>query len=224
MAKIKAKEIKEKRESGMPGGGAGRRDEIGRSGVYRVSGPHPRGDAPIVAMASWGQGERGATGYEDHGESELFVQHVTPEKCRDIMTKDPVCCLAGDTAVHAAQLMKEHDVGILPIVENQKNKKLSAIVTDRDLVLKLMADGLDPWKTAVERAMSRPVIACSPDDGYDEALKLMETHKVKRVPVVDNSGRVVGMISQGDVALRIRDRQKTAEVVESICQPDLARA
>jgi len=221
MSKTRPEEVEEKRESGMPGGGAGRKDEIGRTGVYRLSGPHPAGDAPIVGMASWGQGERGATGYEDHGESELFGQPVTPEKCRDIMTKNPICCLAGDNAVHAAQLMRENDVGILPIVENQENKKLAGVVTDRDLVLKLMADGLDPWTTAVEHAMSKPVLACSPDDSYDEALSLMEKHRIKRVPVVDNSGRVVGMISQGDVALRVRDRQKTAEVVESICQPTL---
>jgi len=221
MSKTRPEEVEEKRESGMPGGGAGRKDEIGRTGVYRLSGPHPAGDAPIVGMASWGQGERGATGYEDHGESELFGQPVTPEKCRDIMTKNPICCLAGDNAVHAAQLMRENNVGILPIVENQENKKLAGVVTDRDLVLKLMADGLDPWTTAVEHAMSKPVLACSPDDSYDEALSLMEKHRIKRVPVVDNSGRVVGMISQGDVALRVRDRQKTAEVVESICQPTL---
>jgi CBS domain-containing protein len=138
------------------------------------------------------------------------------------MTKDPVCCRAGDTAVHAAQLMREHDVGILPIVENQENKRLAGVVTDRDLVLKLMADGLDPWTTVVEGAISKPAVTCSPDDSYDEALHLMEKHRVKRVPVVDNSGRVVGVISQFDVALRIRDRQKTAEVVESVCQPDPA--
>ena len=222
MSKTRPEEAAEKRESGVPGGGAGRKDEIGRTGVYRLSGPHPAGDAPIVGMASWGQGERGATGYGDHGESELFGQPVTPEKCRDIMTKDPVCCLAGDSAVHAAQLMREHDVGILPIIEDQEKKKLTGVVTDRDLVLKLMADGLDPWTTTVEHAMSKPAVACSPDDGYDKALQLMEQHRIKRLTVVDNSGRVVGVISQFDVALRIRDRQKTAEVLESVCQPDAA--
>jgi CBS domain-containing protein len=214
--------MKNKRGSGIPGGGAGRKDEIGRTGVYRVSGPHPAGDAPIVGMASWGQSARGAAGYEDHGESELFLLPVKPEKCRDVMTKDPVCCLAADAAAHAGWLMREHDVGSLPVVENRENKKLTGLITDRDLVLNVMAEGLDPSVTAVERAMSKPAIACSPDDGYDQALELMEKHRIKRVAVVDNSGRVVGVISQSDVALRIRDRQKTAEVVESVCQPDAA--
>lgn len=214
--------MKNKRESGMPGGGAGRKDEIGKTGVYRLSGPHPAGDAPVVGMASWGQGARGAAGYEDHGESELFLLAVKPEKCRDVMTKDPVCCLATDSAAHAGWLMREHDIGSLPVVENDENKKITGLITDRDLVLNVVAEGLDPSITAVERGMSTPAITCSPDDSYDEALQLMEKHRIKRVPVVDHSGRVVGVISQSDVALRIRDRRKTAEVVESVCQPDAA--
>jgi Raf kinase inhibitor-like YbhB/YbcL family protein len=64
----------ERRESGLPGGGAGRKDEVGRSGVYPMSGPHPAGDAEIRGQASWGQGERGAAGYEDHGSSELTYE------------------------------------------------------------------------------------------------------------------------------------------------------
>ncbi len=63
-----------RRESGLPGGGAGRKDEVGRSGVYPMSGPHPAGDAEIRGQASWGQGERGAAGYEDHGSSELTYE------------------------------------------------------------------------------------------------------------------------------------------------------
>src|SRR6266853_4936455 len=68
------KSRKEQRESGLPGGGAGRKDEVGRSGVYPMSGPHPAGDAEIRGQASWGQGERGATGYEDQGSSELTYE------------------------------------------------------------------------------------------------------------------------------------------------------
>jgi hypothetical protein len=78
----KPPENDEQRESGMPGGGKGRRDEVGRSGVYPVSGPHPpSGDAPLHGMASWGQGERGAAGYEDHGDSEItnFERWVSGE-------------------------------------------------------------------------------------------------------------------------------------------------
>jgi CBS domain-containing protein len=214
--------MEDKRESGMPGGGAGRKDEIGKSGVYRVSGPHPSGDAPIVGMASWGQGPRGAAGYEDSGESALFLREVTPEQCRDVMTKDPVCCEETDSVAQAARLMKQHDVGMLPVVEGQKNKKLAGVVTDRDLVVRVLAEAVDPATTPVGRVMSKPAVACSPDDGFDRALELMEQHRIRRIALTDKFGRVVGVISGSDVALRIRDRAKTAEVVESVCQPNPA--
>lgn len=214
-------ETMNKRESGIPGGGAGRKDLIGKSGVYRVSGPQPAGDAPIVPMASWGQGKRGAAGYEDHGGSELFFRVVKPEKCRDLMTKDPVCCLPADTAAHAAQLMKRHDVGILPVVENRKNKRLIGVVTDRDLVLKVVAKGLDPTASSIEPIMSKPAIQCSPDDEYQKALDLMEQHGIKRMIVTDNSKRAVGVIAESDIALRVRDERKTGEVVAAVSQPDV---
>lgn len=224
MAKPKTKDRKtedkeKRRESGLPGGGAGRKDEVGGSGVYRMSGPHPPGDAPIIPPGSWGQGARGAAGYEDHGESELTVSIVKPEKCRDLMTKDPVCCLTTDKVSRAAELMKQHNVGVLPVVKDQTNKLLAGIVTDRDLAVRVLADGRDPRNIKIEEIMSRKVVSCSPDDEYEHALEFMEQHRVRRVPCVTKSGQVVGIISQGDVALRVHDAAKTAELVEQISQP-----
>jgi CBS domain-containing protein len=218
MAQTKSK-AKQDRESGRPGGGAGRRDEVGSSGVYPASGPHPPGDAPVVWPATWGQGKRGAAGYEDHGESELNIAPVTPEKCRDIMTKDPVFCQAGDSAVVAARLMKKHNVGAVPVVGDLCEHKCTGIITDRDLALRVVAERRDPETTRIQEIMSSPVITCSPDDEWLKALELMERYQVKRVPVVDRSGRIVGMISEADVALRLRDESKIAEVVKSIVQP-----
>jgi CBS domain-containing protein len=210
---------KKERESGRPGGGAGRKDKVGPSGVYPMSGPHPAGNAPVVWPGAWGQGKRGAAGYENHGESELNLRRAEPEKCRDIMTKDPVFCQASDTAMIAAKLMKRHNIGALPVIGNLRGKKLVGIITDRDLAINVVAGAHDPHATTVDQIMSRPVVTCSPDDPYQKALDLMERHQVKRIPAVDNSGRVVGMISEADVALRVRDEKKTAEVVMSICQP-----
>lgn len=212
-------EKKAKRESGLPGGGAGRKDEVGKSFVYPMSGPHPPGDAPLVAPGSWGQGKRGPAGYEDAGESELNIQFVAPEKCRDLMTKDPICCLETDTAEHASRLMKQHDLGVLPVVETQPSKKLLGIVTDRDLVLRILAEERKPREVRVSDIMTRDVIACSPDDGYEEALRLMEQHRIRRIPAIDNTRRVVGIIAQADVALRLRNSSKTAELMMEISQP-----
>lgn len=207
---------KDKRESGLPGGGAGRKDDIGRSGVYPMSGPHPAGNAPLVGQAAWGQGERGASGYEDHGESEIVIEKANPERCRDIMTKDPVCCLPSTSAAKVAELMMQNDTGLIPVVASLAEKKLLGVVTDRDLALTIVADACDAARTSVESVMSRPAIVCSPDDPYEHALETMEHHQLRRVPVVDRQGRVVGIISQSDIALRLHDRRQTAEVVEQI--------
>jgi len=184
-----------------------------------MSGIHPAGDAPIVWPAAWGQGQRGAAGYEDHGESELNISRVVPEKCRDIMTKDPAFCQASDSATIAAKLMKKHDIGVLPVVANLHGAKLIGIITDRDLALKVVAQSRNAQSTTVDQIMSHPVVTCSPDDDCGKVLNLMEQHQLKRIPAVDNSGRVVGMISQADVALRIPDEAKTAKLVRSIAQP-----
>lgn len=116
-------------------------------------------------------------------------------------------------------LMKRHNIGALPVIGNLRGKKLVGIITDRDLAMKVVAEGNDPNTIAVNRIMTRPVVTCSPDDRYQKVLELMERHQVKRIPAVDNLGRVVGMISGPDVALRVHDEKKTAEVVMSICQP-----
>jgi CBS domain-containing protein len=206
----------EKRESGLPGGGAGRKDDVGHSGVYPMSGPHPRADAPIIGQAGWGQGRRGSAGYEDHGESELTFQAVAPERCRDMMTKDPVCCLPGDSAAQAARLMKEHDIGILPVVASKEDKDLIGVVTDRDIAIRVVAEGADPAQIKLDSILSRSPVVCSPDDPYQKLLQMMERRQVRRVPIVDQAGRLVGIVSQADVALRTPDKKETAEVVEEI--------
>jgi CBS domain-containing protein len=208
-----------KRESGEPGGGAGRKDEVGGSGVYPMSGPHPPGDAPVVPEGAWGQGERGLAGYADSGRSGIYSGGEAPEKCRDVMSKDPVCCVPSDSAVDAARVMKQLDVGPVPVVTDQKSKKLVGIVTDRDLALKVVAEGRDPNRTRLDDIMTQPVAECSPDDDLDQALQVMERRQVRRIPVTDNSGRIVGIIAQADIALRMRESRKTAEMVEEISKP-----
>jgi len=196
-----------------------RRDKVGPSGVYPMSGPLPPGNASLVWPGSWGQGKRGAAGYEDHGDSELSLTRVAPEKCRDLMSKDPAFCQARDTVSIAAKLMKTHNIGFIPVVVNLRSCRLVGIVTDRDLAVRVLASGCDPNKTTVSEVMSSPVVTCSPDDDYHVALNLMERHQLKRIVAVDKLGRAVGVISQADVALRIPDQRETTEVFRSIAQP-----
>ncbi len=136
--------------------------------------------------------------------------------CGDVMTKHLACCVAGDTVQKSAQSMKAQDVGALPIVDSHDRKKLVGIVTDRDLALKVVAAGLDSCTTTLESVMSRKMVVCNVDDNCQIALDAMAKHKLRRIPVVDDHGRIVGIIAQADVATRIENAEATAKVVEEI--------
>ena len=86
------------------------------------------------------------------------------KKCNEVMTKNPIYCLPNDAVVRAAQLMKNENIGPIPVIENEQTKKLVGIVTDRDLALKVVADGRDPKSTKVEEVMTRKVVTCRPED------------------------------------------------------------
>jgi CBS domain-containing protein len=138
--------------------------------------------------------------------------------CNEVMTKDPVCCLPNDTVAKAAELMKNANIGSIPVIENAQSQKLVGIVTDRDLALKVIAGGLDAKSTTVERVMTHQVVTCHADDDLQKALDAMAEHQLRRVPVVDNDNRIVGIIAQADVATRVDQPEKTAEMVKEISQ------
>jgi CBS domain-containing protein len=138
--------------------------------------------------------------------------------CNDIMTTDPTCCVAGDPVTKAAEVMKKEDVGAVPVVDDAASKKLVGIITDRDIVLNVVADGKS-LDTPVETAMTRNPVTCRPDDAVQHAMDRMSQHQVRRIPVVDGKDRVVGIISQADLAVRVDQPEKVADVLEDISQP-----
>lgn len=148
----------------------------------------------------------------------------TEKKCADLMTKEPVCCLPTDTAARAAQLMKDADVGPIPVVENEQSKRLVGIVTDRDLALKVVAEGRDPNAARVEEVMTREPLTCRPEDDARKAVDLMAERQLRRIPVVDEGGKIVGIIAQADVAIKTEAPKETATVVEEISKPRAATA
>jgi CBS domain-containing protein len=140
------------------------------------------------------------------------------KKCNEVMTKNPACCLPKDSAAKAAGLMKSENIGSIPVIENEQTKKLVGIVTDRDLALKIVADGLDAKSTRVEAVMTSKVVTCLAGDDLQKALDAMAKHQLRRIPVVDNDNKVVGIIAQADVATRVDQPEKTAEMVKEISQ------
>lgn len=142
-----------------------------------------------------------------------------PERCRDIMTENPICCLPRDSVTTAARLMMEHDIGLLPVVTSRSDKDVVGVITDRDIALAVVARGADPVETKVESVMSRHPLVCSPDDAYQKVVLTAARRHVRRMPVVDYSGRLLGIVSQADVALRIRDRRQTADFIREVSKP-----
>jgi CBS domain-containing protein len=139
--------------------------------------------------------------------------------CSEVMTRDPVCCVPADGVAMAARFMEEFDVGSIPVVESGLTMKLIGIVTDRDLALKVVAEKRDTATTKVEDVMTRGLATCRPEDDLQKALDLMAEQQLRRVPVVNDGGRIVGIIAQADVATRTSAPEKTGIVVEEISKP-----
>jgi CBS domain-containing protein len=121
----------------------------------------------------------------------------------------------------AAELMKNENIGSIPVIENEQTKKLVGIVTDRDLTLKIVAAGLDAKSTKVEAVMTSKVVTCLAGDDLQKALDAMAEHQLRRIPIVDNNYRIVGIIAQADVATRVDQPEKTAEMVKEISQTNV---
>jgi CBS domain-containing protein len=133
---------------------------------------------------------------------------------RELMTVRPRTVKTGDPIVEAAKLMKGEDSGIAPIVDGDR---LVGVVTDRDIAIRVVAEGRDPRETKVEEIASQNLVTIDPQQGLDEALRLMAKHQVRRLPVVEEDGKLVGLVSQADVARRA-DAERTGEVVQQISE------
>jgi CBS domain-containing protein len=130
---------------------------------------------------------------------------------KEIMTRDVRACEPNATVADAAKVMAQGDVGPVPIVEDGR---LVGIVTDRDIVVRVVAEGRDPNATTVKEIASTELVTVSPGDDLDEALNLLAARQVRRLPVVEGD-RLVGIVAQADIA-RLGKDKKTGEVVEEI--------
>ena len=137
--------------------------------------------------------------------------------CSDVMTKDLVYSSPDDMVADVAKLMKKEDIGpVLIVRDGSDGKRLVGIVTDRDLAIKVVGEGLDPQNTKVESVMTREVITCRAEEDVQHAMRAMAEYQLRRIPVVDTDGMLVGIISQADVATRLNEPETTAEVVREI--------
>lgn len=141
------------------------------------------------------------------------------KKCIDVMTKNPTACLPDDTASKAAQLMRNLDVGSIPVIESRQTNKLLGIVTDRDLAIQVVADDRNAGSVKVGDVMSKDLVTCRTDDNIQMAVEAMAQNQLRRIPVVDGDQKLAGIISQADVATRVNQSDETGEMVREISQP-----
>ena len=144
-------------------------------------------------------------------------------KCAEVMTREPACCEPGDSIVRAAQLMKSEDVGAVPVVESTTGRRLVGIITDRDIVVKVLAAGRSSEAASVRDAMTQNPVTVREEDDVDRALAAMADRKVRRIPVVDAAGSLRGIIAQADIATRLHRDKTTGDLVETISEPQTAR-
>jgi CBS domain-containing protein len=141
-------------------------------------------------------------------------------QCKQVMTENPVYCLGSDSVSSVTQQMQIQDIGALPVVSDHTSKKLIGIVTDRDIALRVVGADRETKGTWVADVMTPNPVACHPNDNIDLAIEAMSLNRVRRLPVVDDNGQLVGVIAQADVATRLHDTRKTAEIVTEISQPN----
>jgi CBS domain-containing protein len=134
------------------------------------------------------------------------------QSIREVMTPNPSTIEPNNSVVEAARIMKREDAGVVPVTENGR---LTGMVTDRDIAIRVVAEGKDPQSTTVSEVASTDLVTVDPQQDLDEALRLMAQHQVRRLPVVEEDGRLVGVVAQADVA-REGDDSQTGQVVQEI--------
>ena len=135
-------------------------------------------------------------------------------KVREAMTPNPVCCMATDTIQRVAQMLRDEDVGALPVVADQQSQQLIGMITDRDIWCSAVADGRDPKSTTIEQYISAELVTCREGENLDRCEQAMQQHQIRRIPVVDAEGRCIGIVSQADLALKDKPEKVSKTVTE----------
>ncbi|CAN5793657.1 hypothetical protein BH20GEM3_BH20GEM3_08510 [soil metagenome] len=141
----------------------------------------------------------------------------------DIMTENPETVTADATLAEAARKMRDLNVGIIPVVESEQSRRLRGVITDRDIAVRAVAEGLDVNSSTVQECMTPQVESCNKNDSVRQVMQLMQREQVRRVPITDREGRLVGIIAQADIATDLEGHEgahMVADTVERISESD----
>lgn len=140
---------------------------------------------------------------------------------KEIMTTEPACCTSEAGLQEVAKMMIDHDCGEIPVVDDKTSRVPIGVITDRDIVCRTVAQGISPFDLTVADCMSQPCVTVTPDMAIEECARILEENRIRRVPVVDTSGRCCGIVALADIALRAR-KGVTVEVVKEVSEPTTA--
>jgi CBS domain-containing protein len=142
---------------------------------------------------------------------------------KEIMTSDPACCTADTPLPEVGRMMIDNDCGEIPVVDNRSSNVPIGVVTDRDIVCRTVANGINPVELTAADCMSKPIVTVTPDMSLDDCCRIMEAKQIRRVPVVDERGACIGIVSLADIALQ-GGKSVAAEIVTQVSEPTSAAA
>jgi CBS domain-containing protein len=155
------------------------------------------------------------------GASKIIKEHDRKEntvQIKDVMTHNVECVCPEASLKEAASIMKSKDFGALPVCANDR---LVGMLTDRDIAIRAVAGGLDPIRTQVGDCMTGGIVYCYEDEDVSEASRIMEEKQIRRLTVLNQDKRLVGIVSLGDIAIRAGSKQLGGEILERVSEPAL---
>jgi CBS domain-containing protein len=138
---------------------------------------------------------------------------------KEIMTVAVECCMLEDNSQKAAEIMKNADTGVAPVLADENSPKVVGIITDRDLCLGVVAAGRNPREVRVKECMTGRVVTCHPEDDVRRVAEMMAENQIRRIPVVDRDGGIVGIVSLADISREDRMESKSGEALRDISEP-----
>jgi CBS domain-containing protein len=147
-------------------------------------------------------------------------------KVREIMSANPECCIRNDSAQNAAKMMCDLNIGAIPVVADHQSRALVGMITDRDLCCSIIAHGLDPKTTTIQEFVTYTPVTCRDGENVERCERLMQEHQVRRIPVIDGEGHVIGIVALADLALKDKPERvhKTVAEISKPILPTIAAA
>ena len=139
-------------------------------------------------------------------------------KIKEVMSPNPACCTPSDSAQMVARIMRDRNIGSIPVVIDQQSRELVGVITDRDLCCSIVADGLDPRTTPIQKFISLDPVTCRDGENVDKCERAMQEHQIRRIPIVDGDNHVIGIVAQADLALKDK-AEKVSKTVAEISKP-----